>query len=36
VTAQQLDSYEQKLGDRTADIDLGSAVGIRGGVTVRF
>ncbi|MDQ5980185.1 MAG: hypothetical protein QG602_3160 [Verrucomicrobiota bacterium] len=36
VTAQQLDSYEQKLGGRTADIDLGSAVGVRGGVTVRF
>lgn len=36
VTAQQLDSYEQKLGERTANIDLGSAVGIRGGVTIRF
>ncbi len=36
VTAQQLDSYRQRLGDRTADVDLGSAVGLRGGVTIRF
>ncbi|AOS45364.1 hypothetical protein Verru16b_02445 [Lacunisphaera limnophila] len=36
VTAQQLDSYDQKLGDRTAKIDLGSAVGLRGGVSIRF
>lgn len=36
VTAQQMSSYDQKLGDRTAKIDLGSAVGIRGGVSVRF
>jgi len=36
VTAQQLDAYEQKLGDRAARIDLGSAVGVRGGVTLRF
>lgn len=36
VTAQQLDSYDQSLADRTAKIDLGSAVGVRGGVTIRF
>jgi hypothetical protein len=36
VTAQKLSTYEQKLGDRTAKIDLGSTVGIRGGVSVRF
>jgi hypothetical protein len=36
VTAQQLSDYEQKLGDRTARIDLGSAVGLRGGVSIRF
>lgn len=36
VTAQQLGEYEQKLGDRSARIDLGSAYGIRGGVTIKF
>ncbi len=36
VTAQQLSAYEQKLGNRTAKIDLGSAVGIRGGVSIKF
>jgi len=36
VTAQQLSDYEQKLGDRTARIDLGTAVGIRGGITIKF
>lgn len=36
VTAQQLTDYDQKLGDRSAKIDLGSAVGIRGGVSIRF
>lgn len=36
VTAQQLDSYDQQLSGRTAKIDLGSAVGIRGGVSIRF
>ena len=28
--------YEQKLDDRTARIDIGSAVGIRGGITIKF
>jgi hypothetical protein len=36
VTAQELDSYDQSLAGRTAKIDLGSAVGVRGGVSVRF
>jgi hypothetical protein len=36
VTAQQLNDYEQKLGDRVAKIDFGSSVGIRGGVSIRF
>ncbi len=36
VTAQQLDSYDQNLAGRTAKIDLGSAVGVRGGVSIRF
>ncbi len=36
VTAQKLSTYEQKLGDRIAKIDLGSTVGIRGGVSIRF
>lgn len=36
VTAQQLSSYEQKVGERTALIDLGTAVGVRGGITIKF
>jgi len=36
VTAQQLSDYEQKLGDRLAKIDIGSSVGIRGGVSIKF
>ncbi len=36
VTAQQLSDYEQKLGDRSAKIDLGNAVGIRGGISIKF
>ena len=36
VTAQQLSDYEQKLGDRSARVDLGSAVGVRGGISIRF
>jgi hypothetical protein len=36
ITAQQLSDYTQKLGDRSAKVDLGSAVGIRGGVSIRF
>lgn len=36
VTAQQFGDYQQTLGGRTATIDLGNTVGLRGGVTVRF
>jgi len=36
VTAQQLGDYEQTLNGRTAQIDLGNSVGIRGGVSIRF
>lgn len=36
VTAQQLGDYTQKLGGRTARIDLGSTVGLRGGVSLKF
>lgn len=36
LTAQRLDSYDQRLSGRTAKIDLGSAVGVRGGVSIRF
>ncbi|HWA26470.1 MAG TPA: hypothetical protein VG734_12490 [Lacunisphaera sp.] len=36
VTAQQLSDYEQKLGDRTARIDLGTSVGLRGGISIKF
>lgn len=35
-TTQKLSSYEQKLGDRVAKVDIGSAVGIRGGVSIKF
>lgn len=36
VTAQQLSDYSQTLEGRTAKVDLGSSVGIRGGVSIRF
>lgn len=36
VTAQKFDGYDQEVGGRTARIDLGSSVGIRGGVSIRF
>ena len=36
LTAQQFDDYSQTLSGRTAKIDLGQAVGIRGGVSIRF
>jgi hypothetical protein len=36
VTAQQFDGYDQEVGGRTARIDLGSAVGLRGGVNIKF
>lgn len=36
VVAQELDSYSQRLSGRTANIDLGTAVGLRGGVSIRF
>lgn len=36
VTAQQLDAYVQKVADRTAKIDLGNTVGVRGGLSIRF
>lgn len=36
VTAQQLSNYEQTLGERIARVDLGTAVGIRGGITIKF
>ena len=36
ITAQQFDDYSQTLSGRTAKIDLGQAVGIRGGVSIRF
>jgi hypothetical protein len=35
-TTQKLSSYDQKLGDRVAKVDLGSSVGIRGGVSIKF
>lgn len=36
VTAQKFDGYDQMVGSRTARIDLGESVGLRGGVSIRF
>lgn len=36
VSAQQLGEYDQTLNGRTAHIDLGSSVGIRGGISIKF
>lgn len=36
LNAQYLDGYDQTVGGRTAKIELGSAVGIRGGFNVKF
>ena len=36
ITAQKLGDYEQMVGSRTAKIDIGSAVGVRGGISIRF
>ncbi len=35
-TAQKLGAYDQAVGGRTARVDLGSSVGLRGGVSIRF
>ncbi len=34
--AQKLGAYNQTVGDRTANVDLGSTVGLRGGVNIKF
>ncbi len=36
VTMQQFGDYDQSVGGRTAKIDLGSTVGLRGGINIRF
>jgi hypothetical protein len=36
VNMQQFGSYSQEVGGRTAKIDLGNAVGIRGGINIKF
>jgi hypothetical protein len=36
VSMQQLGDYDQSVGGRTAKIDIGNAVGIRGGISIRF
>jgi hypothetical protein len=36
VVAQRLGDYDQKLGLRSARIDLGTTVGLRGGVSIKF
>ncbi len=36
VTMQQLGDYDQSAGGRTARIDLGNTVGLRGGINIRF
>lgn len=35
-TAQKFDGFDQSVGSRTARIDLGSSVGVRGGVSIKF
>jgi hypothetical protein len=36
VSAQRFGNYDQTVGGRTARIDLGSSVGIRGGISIKF
>lgn len=36
VTMQQFGDYDQAVGGRTAKIDLGNSVGLRGGISVKF
>ncbi len=36
VSAQKFGDYDQMVGGRTARIDLGSSVGIRGGISIKF
>lgn len=36
VSAQRLGAYTQRLGDRNARVDLGSSVGLRGGINIKF
>lgn len=36
LVAQRLGDYDQVLGGRTARIDLGTTVGLRGGVSIKF
>jgi hypothetical protein len=36
ISAQQFGGYDQAVGGRTARIDLGSTVGLRYGVTIRY
>jgi hypothetical protein len=35
-TAQSISAYNQVLGARTARVDIGSSVGLRGGVSIKF
>lgn len=36
VSVQQFGDYDQAVGGRTARIDLGNSVGIRGGISIKF
>jgi hypothetical protein len=36
VNMQQFGSYDQEVGGRTAKIDFGSAIGVRGGLSFKF
>ncbi len=36
LTAQKLSAYDQMVAERLAHIDLGSAVGVRGGISIKF
>ncbi len=36
ITAQKLGSFDQNVGGRIAHVDVGNAVGLRGGVSLKF
>jgi len=36
VSVQQLGDYSQSVGGRTARVDLGNSVGLRGGISIKF
>ncbi|HYC72201.1 MAG TPA: hypothetical protein VEB66_13390 [Opitutaceae bacterium] len=36
VSMQQLGDYDQSVGGRTAKVDMGNAIGFRGGINIKF